>query len=326
MPGGSVFIKTMLNQCVDMILYGHQHEQACMKLDVFQLDGSASTNGHLFLLGGPSATIGNKAGFNIIEIESRFLAFTSKYVINRDSGQYERNQTRLPLIFENEYPLDTATISTRKEIRHSSYDGSTMEWDRVLGETDSELFLIGPRQESLIEFGKPEAIKRAIVSNNCKINILLTEPKLFTFIDPDARNPDLVKKFNVIWDINDSNFSWRNQSRASAQAIVHLLGLREELNKHGIQYSDALQIRTSHTLMSIGARGKDLEKETGYLLIRLLPVGVFSDFDHLPVITLRKRYDKALFDYYQQYVAKLWHHANRVEHSSKGEYEKIGNG
>ncbi|HEX8495369.1 MAG TPA: metallophosphoesterase [Pyrinomonadaceae bacterium] len=323
MPGGSVFIKSMLNRGADLILYGHQHEDACFKIDVFQAEGGISTKGHLFLLGGASATIGEHAGFGVIEVESRFVARVTKYTVDHNTGQYHRAASSLPLIFENNYPLDTPTISTRKEIRNSSYNSSNMGWDQILEEHEAELFLIGPRQESLIE---TDPIEKAIISNNCSVNVLLSDPKLFKFITSGNMEAGVINRLNEIWD-REREYSWRNQSMFSAQAIVELLNLWEKLQRErGAQYSDKLKIRISHTLMSIGARGKNISSDTGKLLIRLLPVGVFSDFRHLPVLTLKKRYDKALFDYYSQYIIKLWEHGRSVDNSSKSEYDAIGKG
>jgi 3',5'-cyclic AMP phosphodiesterase CpdA len=327
MPGGPAFIKSMLDDGVDLMLYGHQHQEACFKVDVFQLERNSKTKGHLFLLGGASGTIGEHAGFTIVEVQSRFVAHVTKYTINKNTGQYLKSDTTLPLIFENNYALDTPTISTRKEIRNSCYTGSPPIWDDTLNSQSAELYLIGPRQESLSEFAPLSDIKRAIISNNCKVNILLSEPKLFKFIEEDVSSEAVISRLNEIWDIGEKDFSWRNQSLSSAQGIVKLLNLKDEINHHhGSEYSEKLQIKTSHTLMSIGARCKDLEKDTGHLLIRLLPVGVFSDFEHLPIITLKKRYDKALFDYYAQYIRRLWEHGRLVNGASKVEYEAIGRG
>lgn len=314
MPSASQFIYDMQEQGVDLILFGHQHEFNCC-----QIDFVPSKPGHLYLVGAKSSLSGQNVGLNVIEIESRYHGKLRGYEIISDTGT-SRIGKEIDLIFENERTKGAQTLSARREIRKYTSDGHDSDWEEIANCRSGELLLVGPRQHEILE--ESSGVRKSIINrlkSGFQVKILLSDPELYDIISDEIGLPeDRLKKLNSIWS-NTGKYDWSDLAETVRRVENDLRDLAKRYDPNG----EILFVRFSHTLMPIGARcinfnlnpppasipeNANSEKK---IVLRLLGVGRFNDSDR-PTILLRKRHERALYGFYEDYITQLWDSASPV--------------
>jgi hypothetical protein len=290
MPGGTAYIKEMQDAGVDIILYGHQHEHVCSYIDY-----STSKFGHVYLIGSKSSTCGRTPGFNIIELSGPFDAKLDHCEFNT-TGSVSRHS--IPLVFEKQSMKDSHTATARREIRHYRFDGGIEIWDDMLKAGARTLFMGGPRQQELIE--EIVRLKDVLANSNMRcVRILITDPSLFSMVKL-IENTDAQQRLNKMWDY--SKFSWQDQADVAEHILKQL-----EILYNGLppDQKRKLDVRLAHTLIPIGFRSRNMGSSDGEMVIRLLPVGVFSDVER-PHMYITYRCERAIYSFYAKYLKELW--------------------
>lgn len=307
-PAASAYVREMQDDGVDVILYGHQHRSACISIDYHP-----SAPGHVYLVGAASA-VAHDSGFNAIRVGSRYEAELQPYVF-RDSNRAVQYGSPISLVFEPESVMDPLTRVTQREVRHFCYSLSRNaggEWDRQLAVGARDILMVGPRSSQLQTDTRLATLTELLRSPGLqRLRVLISDPSLFAVLDDlDAGKRE---KLSMMWG-SDSG-SWKDQAQIASQTLDELKryrygGTRDGVSRPGLspELSSKLEIRLSHTQMPIGAilRYTEAGRDTDSVLVRLLPVGLSKAEMERALIRLERRHDDAAFQFYSQYLEKLW--------------------
>jgi hypothetical protein len=160
------------------------------------------------------------------------------------------------------------------------------------------LFMGGPRQQELIE--EVVRLKDVLANSNMRcVRILITDPSLFSMVKL-IENTDAQQRLNKMWDY--SKFSWQDQADVAEHILKQL-----EILYNGLppDQKRKLDVRLAHTLIPIGFRSRNMGSSDGEMVIRLLPVGVFSDVER-PHMYITYRCERAIYSFYAKYLKELW--------------------
>lgn len=322
MPSGVQLLRMLQQSGIDVILHGHQHEQA-----IAQFDFDLKNAGHAFAVGVPSSTSTTNAGCNLLNIEdiNHVELKTFRHKNDRHQFDFEEEWT---LCLERHRPIQPKTTSVRFEIKHyisDDQDGNEGElWDEVLL-PGSELIYISGRKLRFVTKEYLTELKR-LLGRTSSINgfrgtyvrLLVSNPKLLRMLAVPLNEPTgkSILGDNEFVSVNGNEGSWlwgraEDLLGLASDAERALNTLRSFINEISEEQRRRIDVRVSHTLLPFAATVRDANKPWGKMVVRLLPVGAMGELS-TPVIKLHRRRDRALYDYYYTHLKYLLAHGTSV--------------
>lgn len=304
MPGASNFLREMQTSGVDLVLFGHQHQQFSAELDFL-----TPAEGQIYIVGAPSSTCGHAPGANRLEVKSRYHVTVQGLTLDQGGAGHFRPSPEHELVLEDARS-DARTSLVRAQIR--KVVRGTLPEDMELSSGAKELFLIGPRLRRLTEERHTTVLRKILNDPHCEsVKILLSDPELFAAVE--SADGDAQKRLVRMWD-QDAEFSWDNQAREAKAALNALSKLHTSLLPVA---AAKLSVKLSHTLMPIGATVRDLNNRSAWMVVEVLPVGLFSTLHgDRPCLRITKRDHEGLFQFYADYIRGLWDAARPYEWGS----------
>ncbi|HLG18107.1 MAG TPA: metallophosphoesterase [Blastocatellia bacterium] len=316
MPAGVQLLRTLQQNGVDLVLHGHQHDQAIAKFD-FDLQ----TAGHAYAVGSASSGLPDNAACNLLVIEDVNHAGLTVHRYRKARHRFEEDEN-WTLCLERNRPVEPKTSTVRYEIKHyisEDSDGNEGElWDQILL-PGSELIYVSGRKlrfvttEYLSELknllnhtpgdGQKGTYVRLLISNPTLLRTL-AEPfsssskEALSASDARIRSTDRRSDSQWIWGRKED----LEKLAADAEQSIDRLG--EFIELLGADHRRRINVRISHSLLSFGATVRDADKPWGKMVVRLLPVGAIGDLPN-PVIKLHRRMDRALYDHYLTHLKYL---------------------
>lgn len=304
-PAGSAFMREMQDAGANVLLYGHQHVTSCCLVDF-----GLSEPGHLYVIGAASSTATTKAGFNVIDIESRYHGAVRQY--ETTAAHRFQPHTGQPLVFERQRIGDSITLAMRGEVRHYRYSKpaeTDLLWDEQFKDKAKAVLVVGPRASTLELPARQHTLAHLLSSPGCEwVRILISDPGLYDLI---RKLPDIDRdRLSKMWG---KDYGWKNQSESVKRVFGSLRDFWCELEE---DQRPRLQVKLAHTLLPVGAALRYEFSGHDSLLLRMHPVGLMSDI-FPALLRLERRHDKAVFKFYEDYFEKLWDEAKEIDWSAE---------
>lgn len=322
MPSGVQLLKTLQQSGIDLVLHGHQHEQALASFD-FDLKDA----GHAFAVGIESSTSTTNAGCNLLTIEdiNHIQLNTFKHRVDRHRFDPVENWT---LCLERHRPIQPKTSTVRFEIKHyiiDPKDGNEGElWDEVLLPGSELIYISGRRlqfvtSEYLAELNDLLRVTTSINGyRGTYVRLLISNPRLLRMLAEPLNDStrDGLSRDHIPIAGNGKEESWlwgRTEDllglAADAERAINLL--KDFVSEISEEQRSRIDVRLSHTLLPFAATVRDANKAWGKMVVRMLPVGAMGELS-APVIKLHRRKERALYDYYFTHLQYLMAHGTSI--------------
>jgi 3',5'-cyclic AMP phosphodiesterase CpdA len=304
MPAGPQLMHTLQTDGVDLILHGHQHEDAKLLFD-FDFESA----GHAYAFGSLSSAAPN-GGCNLLEIHSINSGTVATYRYTPRSRRFEFKGEPLPLGFERNRPSDAKTTETRLEIKKFSWletdegKGQELLWNEVQSPGASMVYISGRHLVRMAQDRSSQDLSRLLKDDQSGgpktyLRILISNPELMDALSVQAGS--VAPSGGVDAKLWGTAEELDNVARTARQSLEHLKSFVSNLSD---EERARVDVRVSHTILPFAASVRDADKDWGKMVVRLLPVGAIGGIT-APVLKLNRRADGALYDYYLRHFKAL---------------------
>lgn len=207
----------------------------------------------------------------------------------------------LPL--ERHSPVDTTTKAARFELKRYWYGGAHDEetdiWASLQRPGASYIYMSGRHLANIRE--RAHSLLDGLISDqeqNTKIRILVSDPEMIRAISTATDNLNGSNAADF-WGAKEALGTLASEAENTIGALL------DYIKNKSAKERERIDLRVSHTFLPFGAFVRNADKPWGKMGVQILPIGMIGSLD-TPVLSLNRRQDAAMYDYYLKYLKYLF--------------------